>query len=90
MNNRYYDSNNYTTLRSQYKAQADMCNNGVNPIRNPFPAAYIPDVFSCGNGTILPHSWPPSSQPAQCSTPNNIKQGNYTLLKASKHCPVNQ
>lgn len=85
MNNR--ELNNYTTLRSQYTAQADLCNGGVNPIVNPFPAAYIPDLFSCG---AKPHSWPPSSQPSQCSTLDAMKKGDYRILGSFKQCDIAQ
>jgi len=81
MNNR--ETNNYTTLRSQYTAQADLCNGGINPIVNPFPAAYVPDLFSCG---ATPHSWPPSDQPSQCSTQDSMKQGDYRILGSFEKC----
>lgn len=83
MNNR--ELNNYTTLRSQYTAQADLCHGGINPIVNPFPAAYIPDVFSCG---AKPHSWPPSAaaSTSKCSTLDANKQGDYRLLGSFQMC----
>ena len=72
---------NYTMRRSQYDKQADMCAKGVNPIVNPFPATFVPSIFSCG---AAPHSWPPEEEPCECSTAPEFRhdsqcnRGHYT------------
>ncbi len=74
---------NYTMRRSQYDKQADMCAKGVNPVVNPFPATFVPSIFSCG---AAPHSWPPEEEPCECSTAPEFRhdsqcnRGHYTTV----------
>ena len=69
---------NYVMRRSEYNLQDKLCA-AINPVVNPYPGTHIPTIFTKG---VTPHSWPPKTDIAMCSTPDHLHVQGYILAKA--------